>query len=223
MTDMTERVQETVARQVEAMRRASPRFDVLDCETALQLADTAEALAARLAEVEAERDHAWQMVGIADSASIKAAAENLQAKLDLKAAEAKITQMATAWGADAVKVEELRAEVARLRAPEVLAADETVQAMMGAVYEAAANRLLDLVAERKTSGKNAGNDYIAACARKVASLTPADAASALARLLAEAENRGIERAAVWIESVPQVLHERQEIASALRKLKGATP
>ena len=50
--------QETVARQVEAMRRASPRFDVLDCETALQLADTAEALAARLAEVEAERESA---------------------------------------------------------------------------------------------------------------------------------------------------------------------
>jgi uncharacterized coiled-coil protein SlyX len=51
MTDITP---EAVARKVEAMRRASPRLDILDCETALQLADIAEALAAQLAEAEAE-------------------------------------------------------------------------------------------------------------------------------------------------------------------------
>ena len=34
-----------------------------------------------------------------------------------------------------------------------------------------------------------------------------------------AEAAGIERAAVWLESVPQVLPDRQELASAIRKLK----
>ncbi len=53
----------------------------------------AEAAEAKLAAVEAERDHVWQSVGIADCASIKAAAENMQAKLDLKAAEAEANRL----------------------------------------------------------------------------------------------------------------------------------
>jgi hypothetical protein len=53
MTDITP---DTVARRVDALRRAGGRFDILDCETALQVADLAEALSARLAEVEAAHE-----------------------------------------------------------------------------------------------------------------------------------------------------------------------
>jgi hypothetical protein len=49
MADITP---EAVATRVEALRRASGRFDLLDCEAALQVADLAEALAARVAELE---------------------------------------------------------------------------------------------------------------------------------------------------------------------------
>ena len=50
MNDITP---EAVAIRVEALRRASSRFDLLDCEAALQVADLAEAIATRVAELEA--------------------------------------------------------------------------------------------------------------------------------------------------------------------------
>ena len=57
---------ENVASRIEALRRASGRFDILDCETALQVADLAaalsaerDALAAKLAEWQALQHYAY--------------------------------------------------------------------------------------------------------------------------------------------------------------------
>jgi hypothetical protein len=77
---------EAVAARIDALRRATPRFDILDCETALQVCDTAEALAAKLAEVEAEKRE-MAMPSLAD---LGQALDVYEAKL---AAEAEVARL----------------------------------------------------------------------------------------------------------------------------------
>ena len=87
------------------------------------------------------------------------------------------------------------------RDPAVLAALPEVQALIAAAYEAAAKFLTDTVAEW-SCGHDARHcdcwrdkEQWSLAAEAVDGLTPADATAALARIVREAEARGMERAA----------------------------
>lgn len=122
------------------------------------------------------------------------------------------------------------------RAPEVLAADETVQAMIAAAYEAAAkacdNPPRDSATPYRDDGTWSKNDkcqhgmwHYEDCAMcsgdAIRALMPADAASALARLLAEARVAALEEAAEVARSMDG--YDGGSIAVEILRMKGATP
>jgi len=104
---MTNITPEEVATRVEALRRASGRFDLLDCEAALQVADLAEALAARVAEMEA----------LTNPINIEPAtvAERDMLRLCTQAAEAEVARLRDAlrWQADQPEAHPFMAQKAR--------------------------------------------------------------------------------------------------------------
>ena len=83
------------------------------------------------------------------------------------------------------------------RAPEVLAADATAQAMLAAAFDGIEERFMDAVWEALKADTNDLRKQ-QRILRAYRALTPADAASALARLLAEAENRILNKALAGI-------------------------
>jgi len=78
---MTNISPEEVATRVEALRRASSRFDPLDCEAALQVADMLEALAAddRVAKLVDAANQA--RLAFAGFVSVQSAVDKLDAAL----------------------------------------------------------------------------------------------------------------------------------------------
>ena len=91
--------------------------------------------------------------------------------------------------------------IQRLRDPATLAALPEVQALIAAAYEVAAKFLTDTVAEWSCGhdGRHCDcwrdKEQWSFAAEAVEGLTPADATAALARIVREAEARGMERAA----------------------------
>ena len=111
-------------------------------------------------------------------------------------------------------------------APAVLAADAMVQAMIAAAYGAASDHVVNeakRLIDPEAKGASGAMSYMRDLADEIDALTPADATSALARLLAEAENRGIERAAdVLLQSLPREYGDHRDYRKAILALKGAT-
>ena len=104
MSDTTERVQETVTRFRQTAYEMSPG----DQGDWVRFTDY-EVLAARLAEVEAERDE-WKSDYDLESREVA------NWTVHAEAAEARIVQMTVAWGEDVVRIEELTDENAKLHA-----------------------------------------------------------------------------------------------------------
>jgi hypothetical protein len=112
---------EAVAKMLERLRAAATALrsfysvgavELIPAGTMDEAADMMEALAAKLAKVERERDEL--RAADRDHASARAGFERRMASR-ATAAETKLTHMTTAWSNDALRVEELEAEVARLR------------------------------------------------------------------------------------------------------------